>query len=368
AKKKTAKKKAAKKKAVKKKTAKKKTAKKKAAKKKAVKKKTAKKRPRRLATPRRLPEVTETSTIREDHSIYLYRDHLFFHGVGFDGRPASEVLGDLGTAIADGLALGLRGGAEPASLSVRIVVGELTDDEKSSWVSRERGWLRIPSGLLQLAPISSDGRLEQVDYDSGLEILRVPPGDYRADMHACYFGAPGREVVNKARGLGPDEAWALQARELLRLPEDVRDNSGHFVEYLLHLSPSALTTGQRAKLDSEQRRGRPSVPAEVFFDVEQGVRLPRKPVPLVMDLVQKSEWEQEEARIGALAEMGLASDDELADLRWLHRVLAEEHRPGYERLSLQQLRWDRAKRRKAARRSARKKAALRKARQGQETT
>ncbi|MEM7248073.1 MAG: hypothetical protein AAF533_22260, partial [Acidobacteriota bacterium] len=299
-------------------------------------------------------------TIRRDFDIETDKALPLFHGVGFDGRRHSEIFADLSTAVADGLVIGVLSLTRHLGYNIRVVVGALNADEKASWVSRSRYWLRLPNGLLQVEPATAEDGLDEVSPDS--RILRVPPGDYRADLYTCYFGDPGRDVVAHAKGYGYEQAWHRMSDEYLRLPKKLLDQANGFIDTILHLRPGAPTAAQRRQLDSERARDLPPGSWSGFVDTRMGVRLPRKRVPIIGEPSPPQAWE-EEARLAALAGLELADEHDLLDLQWLSRLTPEAKEQTDDgdsevlrRLSLRRrARWKKASRKRRSKKKAAKK-------------
>ncbi|MEM7247994.1 MAG: hypothetical protein AAF533_21860 [Acidobacteriota bacterium] len=248
-----------------------------------------------------------TETIRRDFHLDADGLSLLFHAVGFDGRRHSEIFSAPDPVATDGVVVGLRGEEHAVGSVVRVVLGDLSADERASWVSRSRSWLRVPNGLLQVEAANAEDGFDRVGESS--RILRIPPGGHLVDFYTCTFSPPGLFALRETQDAAAEREWLRRWKEAIGPSVRSADHREVFVDHILHLRPGAPSESEQ--LDTS------------FVDVRTGSRRPREPVLLVAEPAPVEIWE-EEARLGALAELELADSYDLADLGWLRRRPAEK--------------------------------------------
>ena len=153
-----------------------------------------------------------------------------------------------------------RGAMMPMSLyqddgyNVRVVLGELTEEEREEWVARARWKLSIPCGkLLVTGALDNEDDIDEA-IDGGKYWLgcyvAVPPGDYRVDVLSYPPGdlstgwgqIEGSDLFPATEGIEPEEpqAYWRRTRPQEEPPEWITegyDLEEKYLSFVIHLAP-----------------------------------------------------------------------------------------------------------------------------------
>jgi hypothetical protein len=124
---------------------------------------------------------------------------------------------------------------------VRVVVGgTLTAEEQESWVDHFTALLKVPDGRLALC-----GGIEFLTGDSDeedefVQIVALPPGDYRADLYTLLPGLNGYYDLD---GQDPLTDYWQRTRPNEPLPDWITSSGNEseaprYIDFLLHLTPA----------------------------------------------------------------------------------------------------------------------------------
>ena len=161
---------------------------------------------------------------------------------------------------------------EDNCVNVRVVVGDLTDQENDEWVGHVRSRLNLSCGELGVS--SALVMFDSEPDETAFRFVQVPPGDYQVDIYA-YFPSFTGVAANLTAELMGDESvpvgqWFRQTRPGEELPnwliyeclesydadpenekyweeraqemddeqrDELLDQAGKYVEFLIQLSP-----------------------------------------------------------------------------------------------------------------------------------
>lgn len=163
--------------------------------------------------------------MRKDLSIYNESLLFVIASKNLSERDCSQVPG--GTTwnelVAEGIFLPTMLTGD-SGINVRVVVNDdLTAEEGSEAASHFAARLRVRDG--QLALVGGIDYLDGEIVDECLEVVRIPRGDYRADVYACFAGVNGPYLSDfQATELGePLGRWFRRTRPDDEIPRWLSD-------------------------------------------------------------------------------------------------------------------------------------------------
>jgi len=134
-------------------------------------------------------------------------------------------------------------------VNVRVIVNDdLTPEEAAEACAHVAGRLRVRDGRLAL--LGGSEYLDGEEADESMEVVKVPKGDYRMDVHACFAGVNGpylpafEEHVLK----GPVADWFRRTRPGVDVPRWLADHCGppacgahvdppEYLDFIVRLTP-----------------------------------------------------------------------------------------------------------------------------------
>jgi hypothetical protein len=149
--------------------------------------------------------------------LYIYNEACGFslHSKEMGGLSRRDLVLDLPGKVAEGWVIPVEL-VQDDSFHVRVVMGDLTQDEEEQWVARLEWKLRIPDGCLSI-----EGGLdpETRDTDDFVRFIEVPPGNYRVEIYTYLTGMNGRacrEAMKSSKTLGE---WFRRTRPNETMPD-----------------------------------------------------------------------------------------------------------------------------------------------------
>lgn len=111
-----------------------------------------------------------------------------------------------------------------AGINVRVILGDdLTPDELGEAAAHFAARLRVGDGKLAL--LGGREHLEGEDAEDAMELVKVPKGDYRADVYALFAGVNGPDLVHYRSAAGePVGAWFRRTRPEVEPPRWLADH------------------------------------------------------------------------------------------------------------------------------------------------
>jgi hypothetical protein len=130
--------------------------------------------------------------LSKDISVYNEATGFSLHSRSMGGLDREALSDNLLQSVKDGLVIPIEL-VQDDPLSVRVVIGDLTEAEEAEWVGRIVWKLRIPCGSLAV-----EGGLDPrcTDEDDFVQFIDIPAGDYRVEVLTYVHGVNGDYCIS----------------------------------------------------------------------------------------------------------------------------------------------------------------------------
>lgn len=154
--------------------------------------------------------------MRTDISVYNEATGFTIHSAGFCGTPREEVIENLPRCVQEGIILPISL-VQDNSPHVRLITGELTEQEEAEWVDRIVWQLRVPCGNL----VFEGGFDPRGPDETYMRTVSVPAGDYRVEVYTFFWGINGWDSLPKSQS-EPVGTWYRRTHPGKPFPDSMK--------------------------------------------------------------------------------------------------------------------------------------------------
>jgi hypothetical protein len=154
--------------------------------------------------------------MRQDLSVYNEATGFTIHSGSMNGNTREELDEDLCQSVRDGLVIPIEL-VQDNSLVVRVLVNEdLTPEEDEEWVGKIVSKLQVPCGKLV---VEGGFDPDTEDDDEFTASMQIPPGDYRVEVYALFYGINGDYCCGAEEIGEPLGTWFRRTRPGVEVPD-----------------------------------------------------------------------------------------------------------------------------------------------------
>ena len=162
--------------------------------------------------------------MRKDIAVYNEATGFTIHSAGFCGKPRDEVIQNLYRNVQEGIIIPVKL-VQDSSPHIRLITGELTEQEEAEWVSKIVWKLRVPCGSLVL----EGGFDPRGPKDRFMKTVEISAGDYQIELFTFYWGISGFDTLRGDMS-EPVGAWFRRTRPGQPFPDTMKFYFGEWGE------------------------------------------------------------------------------------------------------------------------------------------